>query len=528
MNKPFIGSYPWKTGLPAIVVGLCILFSVSIPPVSAKEIKGRGDFDLYFDEAVFLRPGGKLIQEIYIRVLNSEIKFEPKDGGYAAKLGFNISIADEKGRIRVNDSFDLDITENDQKRTLSPVDFQTVIKRYELVPGKYYFSCSVTDLLSPKLSVVSMIGKRHKMSEIDRLVLHVPSIDANAVNISDAMFLWDVERKDGRVVYHPNPLRMYGLYKDSLEVYLEVYLPAHMDTAKTVGVEAILLDEKGEELARTPHPLDPRGGRKMEPVRAGEPPILCFPVLFREDLTVFPAGGYALYANIRVDGNLVGRYRCGVFSVAWDLRTWEASRRTYLAEARFLLGDKEYKQFLGKSLGEREKMLHALWESLDPTPNSGGNEAYEEFLSRLNYVNTHYSDYQQGAFTDRGLIYMKYGAPDEILAEVIPINRESVSDALDKIDNRFHPVSFSAHGVRGTYDGSPTKDVIIDPRRIGAVGEGGNVAYPFELWVYNKSGQPILERDRALEPDIGLRFIFIDREGYGRYKLESSSSMTDK
>jgi GWxTD domain-containing protein len=160
-------------------------------------------------------------------------------------------------------------------------------------------------------------------------------------------------------------------------------------------------------------------------------------------------------------------------------------------------------------------------------PHTAVNEAHEKFLYRLDHVNAHYFDYQQGTFTDRGLIYLKYGEPDEVVAEVVPLNRESVADALEKVENRYHPVSFSTHGIRGTHRG-PSKDIIIDPRRIGVVGEGGNVAYPYELWIYNDSGDPILARDKVMETEIGLRFIFIDREGYGRYKLESSSSMTDK
>ena len=39
-----------------------------------------------------------------------------------------------------------------------------------------------------------------------------------------------------------------------------------------------------------------------------------------------------------------------------------------------------------------------------------------------------------------------------------------------------------------------------------------------ELWTYNGGGDPILERDRSLEQEIGLRFIFIDtdnKEGSG-------------
>jgi GWxTD domain-containing protein len=521
------GSKSAKFSLLILFFAILLISLACTQFVNAKEIRGRGDFEIFLDEAVFLRPGGKLVQEIYIRLLNSEIKFQQEDDGWHAKLDFKITIEDKKGHAHIDDSFILDVMETDQEKTVSPINFQTVIKRYELPPGKYYLTCSVKDVLSPKATVVGMIGKRLKTSLVERLVLHVPSFDPAAVTISDALFLWDVERRVGLEVYHPNPLRMYGLHKDSLETYLEVYLPEGMGEGGALHIESVLLNEKGEELAKSVFPLNIDDAPKIGSNQDGESQLRRIPVLFEEDLNVFPAGSYALYANIVLDDRLIGRFRCGMFSVAWDLRTWESSRRTYLAEARFLLGDKDFQDFRNKSLGDQEKMLLELWESLDPTPNSGSNEAYEEFNARLNYVEAHYSDYQQGSFTDRGLIFMKYGPPDEMIAEVIPVNRESVTDALEKIDNRFHPVTFSSHGVRGAYD-MPTKDVIIDPRRIGAVGEGGNMAYPFELWVYNNSGQPILERDRALETDIGLRFIFIDREGYGRYKLESSSSMTDK
>ncbi|MFH1756019.1 MAG: GWxTD domain-containing protein, partial [Candidatus Latescibacterota bacterium] len=520
-------NHAMKLWLMTLVIAALAAIFVWVPPLHAGETRGQGDFEIFFDEAVFLRPDGRFIQEIYIRVLNSEIKFKQKKGTYQAKLSFDIMVQDDSGKSHINDFFTVDVMENNSATAQSPVDFQTVIKKYELSPGKYYVTCVVTDLLSPKMTVTAMIGKRLKTSSIHQLIMQIPAVLAQAVSMSDALFLWDIEQANGSDIFHPNPSRMYGLYKDSLETYLEMYLPAGMKEGNSLQVESIILDEKGEELSRAVQALDPTAGRLVRSSQADQPAVMSCPVFIKADLTAFPAGSYTLYANIKREDQLLGRFRCGMFSIAWDLRTWETSRLTYLAEARFLLGDKEFQQFRAKNLGEQEKMLLELWESMDPTPNVGVNEAYEEFKIRLDYVDKHYADYQQGSFTDRGLIYLKFGLPDEIFAEVIPVNRESVSDALEKIDNRFHPVSFSAHGVRKAHD-SPSKDVIIDPRRIGAVGEAGNVAYPFELWVYNKNGEPILPRDRAMESDIGLRFIFIDREGYGRYKLESSSSMTDK
>jgi GWxTD domain-containing protein len=219
--------------------------------------------------------------------------------------------------------------------------------------------------------------------------------------------------------------------------------------------------------------------------------------------------------------------RSGKFNVAWDMRTWEISRRSFVSEARFLLDPKDFDKFITKDVGEQEALLAAMWQEIDPDPTTGVNEAYEEFLDRLEYVNARYTDYQLGIMTDRGLIYLKYGAPDDKIVDVIPLNRESLSDALEKVQNKYHAVNFSNTGGRIGY-AQPSRDIVIDPRRLGAIGEGGDEGYPYELWVYNGSGNPILEKDATLELDIGMRFIFVDREGYGRYKLESSSSMGNK
>lgn len=109
----------------------------------------------------------------------------------------------------------------------------------------------------------------------------------------------------------------------------------------------------------------------------------------------------------------------------------------------------------------------------------------------------------------------------------MPLNRESMSDALQKVDDRFHSVNFSNTGARQGY-ATPHRNTLVDPRRFGAVGEGGETGFPYELWVYNGHGRPIRERDRGKEQDVGIRFIFIDINGYGRYKLEASSSMANK
>jgi GWxTD domain-containing protein len=262
--------------------------------------------------------------------------------------------------------------------------------------------------------------------------------------------------------------------------------------------------------------------------RGREGGLVTYPILIQEDLNTLKAGNYTLYLNAGLSDQLFVRTRAGGFSVAWDLRTWEVSRQSYIEEARFLLSDGDFGKFQKLSLGEQEKALQDMWQKLDPDPSTGLNEAYREFLLRLEYVNANYSDYQTGLFSDRGLIYLKYGPPDEVEVDVVPKNRESLSDALQKVDDKYHAVNYTNTGASRLKFARPGDNIFVDPRRLGMVGEQGDVGYPYELWTYNDAGDPILERDRGLEPEIGMRFIFIDTEGYGRYKLETSSTMLNK
>jgi GWxTD domain-containing protein len=337
------------------------------------------------------------------------------------------------------------------------------------------------------------------------------------------MYLWKAGQPGDERTYVVNPSRMYGLYRDSVSVFVEAYVPRPI-TYQDIEIKTVILDDQGERVTESSVVIPTAGEPSPDESQSG---LATFPILITEDLNMFPAGKYSLYVSAAVRDDPLVRRLAGSFSVAWDMRTWEMARRNFILEAKFLLDDKDLQGFTEKSIGEQEAIVQAMWRDIDPDPSTGVNEAYEKYVERLAYVEARYSDYQLGVYSDRGLIYLKYGPPDERIVDVIPLNRESMSDALQKVEDRFHAVNFSNTGGRLGY-ATPQQNIIIDPRRLGAVGEGGDTAYPYELWVYNQSGDPIRKRDKVLEPDHGLRFIFIDREGYGRYRLESSSSMANK
>jgi GWxTD domain-containing protein len=60
--------------------------------------------------------------------------------------------------------------------------------------------------------------------------------------------------------------------------------------------------------------------------------------------------------------------------------------------------------------------LDDYWQKLDPTPNTNYNELMNEFYQRVDYCQENFKsiDGSNGAYSDRGKIYIKLGPPDKI------------------------------------------------------------------------------------------------------------------
>ncbi len=501
----------------------CVLLgalSMLVGSEAAAETVGRGDFELFLDSAALRAPAGGSVEEVYLRIRNSGLRFKSSQGMLESRIRLTITVVDAVGKTVVAENEEMAFREASEENAKSPLRFHTVIKRYELEPGAYRLSCMAEDLYSPKVSLVGLMKRSQKAATVEGYPFAVPEFPSDVMSVSDAKFLWDMETGAPEPVYHPNPPRLYGLYRDSLRVYVEAYVPSTLAGSGDLVFKMEILDRHGAVIKEAALALGKRGA-------ATEGALVTYPVVIQEDINTLTAGNYTLYLNAGLSEQLMVRMRAGGFNVAWDLRTWEVCRRSYLEEARFLLSDQGFGEFEKLSLGEQEKTVQDVWKKLDPDPSTGVNEAYEKFLARLDYVNAKYSDYQTGIFSDRGLVYLKYGPPDEIEVDVVPKNRESLSDAMQKVEDKFHPITYANEGARLKF-ARPGDNIFVDPRRLGMVGEQGDVGYPYELWTYNGGGDTILERDRGLEADIGLRFIFVDTEGYGRYKLETSSTMMNK
>lgn len=96
-----------------------------------------------------------------------------------------------------------------------------------------------------------------------------------------------------------------------------------------------------------------------------------------------------------------------------------------LNQMKYMLDNDQSSLLKSKKKLEREMFFNRIWKERDPTPLTEYNELMEEYFNRVNYTIEHFSGWEAGWETDRGMVYILFGAPDEI-------NRYNSNNNLNK------------------------------------------------------------------------------------------------
>ena len=85
-----------------------------------------------------------------------------------------------------------------------------------------------------------------------------------------------------------------------------------------------------------------------------------------------------------------------------------------LNQMKYMLDNNQSLILKSKNKSEREIFFSQIWNAKDPTPLTEYNELMEEYFNRVNYTIEHFDGWEAGWETDRGMVYILFGAPDEI------------------------------------------------------------------------------------------------------------------
>jgi GWxTD domain-containing protein len=132
-----------------------------------------------------------------------------------------------------------------------------------------------------------------------------------------------------------------------------------------------------------------------------------------------------------------------------------------------------------RNSGERDAFMAQFWRRRDPTPDTLDNEFRDEFTRRVQFAREHFAMPEDpgvlGVDTDRGRVYLMFGAPDSIETQGTGSNANDVwrYDSVEGLGD--FRVRFSS--ARGHYCGYR----IVSPSpvaRMESVGTSGPIGAP--------------------------------------------------
>ena len=85
-----------------------------------------------------------------------------------------------------------------------------------------------------------------------------------------------------------------------------------------------------------------------------------------------------------------------------------------IRQMKYIIDDDKYERSNKKFKKDKENLFYDLWKDMDPTPNTDYNELMDEYYKRVSYANENFDGWKDGWETDRGMIYILFGPPDQV------------------------------------------------------------------------------------------------------------------
>src|SRR5678816_2390848 len=423
--------------------------------------------------------------EFFIRIPYREIKFLPVTDHFEAKLRITVELLGKGGRRAGYQQREARLQSANAEVTVDSLLGEIYTLGLVAPQGKYHYKVVVEDMNVARRGLVYKMKNKKRQGEVQgdvdmsEWLFHNPAV-------SGIEFAWDVQDRTpetpfakGALEVQPHPSGYYGYFKDMLTAYYEIYDLPPPPEGRAYRVRTMILGAAADTLLESVDSLRVREGT-------------AWPHTLQADVTALPSGHYRLRIDLLgSDSDRPLTTSQSEFDVLWDPDSWRSdASELFEVTAETLLTQEQAYAFRQLTRGEKEAKVTDLWRSIDPTPDTAENELRRDFRARVAYANQHYSIFEKGMFSDRGRIWIQFGEPDDIRIERLPVSDRTLG-----------------YVVQGQIP-QASKDLLTKPD------QGVVDTRPYEIWTYNLRGHELVPRHRMNEVAAGLKFVFVDEQGY--------------
>lgn len=349
-----------------------------------KPVQTESSVLFFFDAISYAsQEAGKSRIEFYVQVPYEQLRFVKDGENFSANYDVILTVLMPTHQIIQERSWSVDVRLPEFTRTVSKNFASLSQQAIDIDPGEYHVSVQLKDADSKK---AGRIGRS----------LLVTDFSKDSVSLSDIMLVSRLTTEGDKKRIVPNISGSVSSTGEGFFLFFEVYRGVPGDS---VMLTRKIFNQEKKEVSSAMH--------------AEATPTAKTQVFMKvEDLSL-PMGTYLVTVET---GEPLKASTSRTFIVRWaDLPMSITDVNKAIEQMRYIAQPSEY-DFIrsAESDDDMRKRFLEFWTKRDPDPGTTRNELMEEYYHRVEYANKNFGHYMEGWRTDRGMVYIRFGSPDNI------------------------------------------------------------------------------------------------------------------
>jgi GWxTD domain-containing protein len=352
----------------------------------------------YFQALNFKSPDGESRIDFYSQIPYSRLHFVKDGSGFSSSYTITVRLTGEDEDTTIEETWGERALCREFDETLSDQIVSSAQRHFALVPGSYAILVNVTE---PETG----------NSLIETTRIEARDFSASATSISDIIVLLASSETGGKRTIIPNIQGNVFSSRDSFPIFYEVYSTGELDsvyvTAEVIGAESKVL-YKNSRWIPSKHLVT----RVFENIPKAQ----------------LPMSHYRLRVSLRgTDDERAGILASTVtsFSIHFsDLPPTITDLDKAAEEMMFIAKPSTIDSIKASpDLNTKKSRFLEFWRGYRSSYSTDERVLMEEYFNRVAYANEHFTHFFAGWQSDRGMIYIIFGPPDNV--ERRPFNSNS-------------------------------------------------------------------------------------------------------
>jgi GWxTD domain-containing protein len=323
--------------------------------------------------------------QVFMKIAFDELQFIHKEEKYEANYELTVSFFDLEGTQIDGKIIKKQVIVDYYTQTNSRKDFSFTEMEFRFLPGEYEM-------------FIGLLDQDSKRSGFRRIKLNIYDYFQQPLDISDLSLLNLVfTDSDGNPQFEPNVFWNMNESQESVTVLFELYDQWGLDSVQVNYQLQSLKEDKVLRDVSFYHPVEKgRNPISFELIKGG-----------------LQSGKYRIRVSIGKKEWEIKRTR--TISIHWfDMPIFAEDLDKAIDQLRYIAKRKEMKRMKKAKTDDKERLFEEFWQERDPTPDTEANELMREYYRRVDYAGAHFGNHREGWLTDRGMVYITLGPPNDI------------------------------------------------------------------------------------------------------------------